>query len=131
MFKREAKLNLLIPIVIILTGLIAAFLFFRPHSKDMSETHRIMMENEFTCPNGSKLEIDRWGPAGYMRYCSVKGKKHGKWEAWEYKYKKIDGFYSNDLKDGEWIFWNEDGNKYRVVKYENGKEVSNIVLTES
>ena len=90
-----------------------------------------MMAYEFTCPSGAKPEIDRWGPAGYMRYCSVDGKKHGAWEVWEYKYKKIDGFYSNDLEDRDWTFWNEDGSKYRVIKYKNGKEVFNKVLNES
>lgn len=81
-----------------------------------------MGKNEFTCPEGTELKIERWSKLGYSRICTPL--KHGKWEAWSEGYKNIDGNFINGEEDGIWVWYNKDGSVYKKIEYNQGKEIS-------
>lgn len=50
------------------------------------------------------------------------GKKNGKTIEWYLKGNKMyEGYYKNDLPDGKWQIWNEDGSNAGKIIYKDGK----------
>jgi hypothetical protein len=112
-------------------AVIGYFAFMSYVSSQMSDirqtTWEAMKISELQCPEGTELKTDGWSKSGYSRTCV--NLKHGKWEAWDQGYKNIDGNYNRGKKDGKWIWYHPNGKKYRVIEYDNGIELSNVVIS--
>jgi hypothetical protein len=58
-------------------------------------------------------------PAWRCEY--YKGKRWGKWEKWSPEGILLEsGTYANDLKEGDWVYWNEQNRQRSVVRYVGG-----------
>lgn len=91
MFKKEAKFILFLFLAILALGFGAAFLVPWLLVRDMDKTFRLITRAEFHCPAGTTEALDRWGKAGYMRFCGKGEVKHGPWMAWEAHTKTLKG----------------------------------------
>lgn len=97
-------------------------------SDSLKATKTAIKKEVFYCPEGCKEVIERWSLAGYSRYCIKNGYRHGKWIAFENKRLAIKGNYSEGKKDGQWIWYHNDGRVFRIIEYKDGIEMSDIVI---
>ncbi len=127
--EKKAKLLVLILLGIPTLWVAAVFLVSRLTTSGLDATYREITRAEFECPKGSTEGIERWGNAGYMRFCKQGGIMHGPWMAWEAQRLNIQGEYREGKQHGLWTFWNSDGSKYKIIEYRNGFEIREEVLT--
>lgn len=123
MFKGKAKFIVLL-LAISALG-IAAFTFLIPWfiSGNMKATFKLITQEEFHCPVGTTDAIERWGKAGYMRFCQKGDLKHGPWMGWENQYKNIQGEYREGKEHGLWVVWSKDGSQFKTIEYRDGAEI--------
>ncbi|MEK6538361.1 MAG: hypothetical protein AABZ46_04460 [Nitrospirota bacterium] len=123
--------NILIVIaIIVIVYYVLLILRTKLYRNYMAATKKAMLAVEFTCPEGGHEVIQRWGEAGYMRYCVKNNEKHGRSEAWEGKL-RIAGNYQHGKEHGRWTVYNEDGSIYRIIEYDSGKEISNKIISQN
>jgi hypothetical protein len=84
-------------------------------------TRAVMMQTQYSCPEGSIEKIDNWGAIGFSRFCTKNDVKHGKWMAWEGKRLVIDGSYLDGQHHGKWMYFDGKGFATRVIEYDRGK----------
>jgi hypothetical protein len=113
----------LVFLIILALGVSTLLLLRRLLVDDMEATYRMITGIQFQCPDGTTDTIDRWGKAGYMRFCQRGEVKDGPWTAWETQYKNVEGEYKYGRKHGSWIWWNKNGSKHRVIEYREGAEI--------
>ena len=88
--------------------------------QEIDRTHAALTRTEFHCPSGSRVRVERWSKAGWMRFCARDGEKDGAWQAWERQRILISGSYSSGKKHGAWEYFNEDGSTQKILEYSNG-----------
>ena len=52
---------------------------------------------------------------------------HGPWQAWEGGRLSIKGEFAEGQESGTWLVYTNNGSLYRTIKYESGKEVSDVI----
>ena len=48
--------------------------------------------------------------------------KHGKFQGWEDGYKQLEGYFDNGKQQGEWSWYDRDGNVIKSIVYEDGEK---------
>jgi hypothetical protein len=104
------------------------FFFSSVFYNSSQETSMAMQNSAFECPQGTEITYRGWGKNGRMRYCEAS--KNGPWEAWESGYRHILGNYKNGKKHGVWTWYHKDGRVYRIINYDSGTEVTDIIVEE-
>ncbi len=82
-----------------------------------------MKNLKLNCPEGSQVEIDRWGGMGENGWLKACFKKHGKFTAWNGEVKRVEGEYVDGKENGTWKYWNQEGKLVKRITYVMGKEI--------
>ncbi len=85
------------------------------------EIYKNMSEVDFKCPPNAQAEISGWGKNGLSRTCKT---RNGHWQGWDNGVLRVDGYYLNDKKHGEWVWYTKEGDVEKKVTYRNGVEES-------
>lgn len=83
-----------------------------------------MLNEDLGCPDNAQSEYAAWGgggKTGWVHSCKL---KHGKYVVWVKGIKIIEGAYDKGLKDGTWIYRNEQGEVTASVNYTDGKKLN-------
>lgn len=126
----KKKLIFLVSLIIFIIALYFGYIFYLSWlmRKNIEASKESILKVELSCADGTIEKLQRWSKAGYSRGCYKNGLRHGKWIAWEGGYLHIAGSYRNGNHDGQWKFFNKDGTIYRIIQYDNGKEITNEII---
>ena len=124
-----------IQIIIMIFAIIGLFYFsltyYHHHATETSliKAKEAIMNIRFSCDEGLEERTQRWSETGYSRGCYKNETRHGRWISWEGEYLNIEGNYNNGLEHGEWLVFNENGQIYRRIIYDNGTEKTNEIIS--
>ncbi|MFT5483586.1 MAG: hypothetical protein ACI9GW_002243 [Halieaceae bacterium] len=107
----------------LVAGLTAYFLPIYTASRDSELTFTAMSEVDFKCSDTSSVQVENWGNDGYARFCTLDGKKHGDWQAWQDGYLNIEGGFLAGEEEGSWKIFGGEGALQRAVVYRAGEVV--------
>ena len=82
-----------------------------------------MKDLKLNCPEGSQVQIDRWGGMGENGWLKACFKKHGTFTAWNGEVRRVEGEYVDGKENGTWKYWNQEGKLVRRITYKMGKEI--------
>lgn len=116
---------ILLGVVLFFVGF--SYLLGRSFHSQQVETYNAVSKISLHCPAGTVQAIEYWGKVGYSVSCRRNGVKDGPWQAWEYGYLNIAGEYKDGKEHGTWLVHNKDGTTFRTIKYDAGKELSNVM----
>ncbi len=115
--------NIVFIIALLIIGYDAIVRYYSSQrSASVRETWESMKSSELECPEGMEVRTERWAQAGYSRTCV--NLRHGKWEAWELGFKRIDGYYDHGKEHGTWVFYKSDGSVSKEIEYNQGFEIA-------
>ena len=103
------------------------FLFAWASNRALAHNHDAVSKISLACSEGAKQTIERWSLTGHSVACRRNGVEHGPWQAWENARLHIKGEFKEGAKHGTWLVYNKDGSVYRTVRYDSGKEISNVL----
>lgn len=81
---------------------------------------KAMLEESFECAEGAQVEYSAWSKDGWSKSCKM---KHGRFSVWRGNTKVFDGFYEFGVKEGDWKYYDENGNTIKIVEFKSGREV--------
>lgn len=95
------------------------------HSQN--ETYEAIRGVSLSCAPGTEQKIEPWGKVGFSVSCRKGEMEHGPWQGWEAGHLSIKGEFFEGKESGTWFVYTDNGRLYRTIRYEGGKEISNIV----
>lgn len=84
------------------------------------EIQKKMNESKIVCPPNASERITGWGQVGLSRFCMT---YNGRWQGWDNGALRVDGYYVDNKKDGEWVWYAKDGTVEKTVIYKQGVEI--------
>lgn len=105
------------------------YILSRPalNEKALAQTHKAILAQPFSCPEGTQEEIKRWHLDGYVRRCiDEKAKAQGPMIGWRSARKLVSGHYRNGVRDGEWLWYGANGNITHKEHYRKGLKTADI-----
>lgn len=108
-------------------GCLTFLLFLSACDNGHKEMYSKMENSDFKCPSNSESEISGWGERGLLRSCKT---RNGRWQAWSEGILRIDGYYLNDKKHGQWTWYTKDGLIEKKIIYKDGVEVKSELINQ-
>ena len=96
-------------------------------SRDAQEqTYDSIVKVRLACVDGTKQEVHPWNNTGYSVSCRKGDVLNGPWQGWQNGMLLAKGTFQNNEQHLDWSFFHPDGRLYKVVTFDQGREVETV-----